>query len=402
MAFFNNPQGFGTNQPTFNNPQAQLEQLISQGLAALKNGRFAEAKGLLLRATQAGANNASIWLALGMAARDSGDIELADQAADRSLKLEAANPRALFIKGDIYRHNGDDRSAGAHYKEGLRFCPPVDQSPEELLKDIARVNAIIQQLSQKFADHMDAAMATSLNDVQGDTSRFRESLDMLVGRRKLYLSQPHQYYFPGLPAKEFYDAAAFDWVPELEAVTDDIRSEVEQLMADKARFDAYIKDEANRPAYDTHSLQNNNDWGAFYLWHNGKPVKKNQARCPKTTAAMEKIPLVFSGRRSPNVLFSRLKPGAQIPPHTGMVNTRLICHLPLIVPADCGFRVGNDSRAWKPGKVWMFDDTVEHEAWNNSSEDRIILLFEIWKPELTEAEQKLLVEVFNAVDGYEV
>ena len=104
--------------------------------------------------------------------------------------------------------------------------------------------------------------------------------------------------------------------------------------------------------------------------------------------------------RSPSVLFSLLRPGAHIPAHTGMVNTRLIGHLPLIVPPGCEFRVGNEMRPWVEGKAWMFDDTIEHEAWNRSGETRVILLFEIWRPELTPAERALVDAMFAAIDAH--
>ena len=98
------------------------------------------------------------------------------------------------------------------------------------------------------------------------------------------------------------------------------------------------------------------------------------------------------------MLFSLLRPGARIPPHNGFVNTRLICHLPLIVPESCGLRVGNDTRALVEGKAWLFDDTIEHEAWNGSDRTRVILLFEIWRPEFTEEERRLVSAMFQAID----
>ena len=100
------------------------------------------------------------------------------------------------------------------------------------------------------------------------------------------------------------------------------------------------------------------------------------------------------------MLFSLLRPGARIPPHSGLVNTRLICHLPLIVPPHCALRVGNDVRVPVEGKAWLFDDTVEHEAWNQSEKPRVILLFEIWRPELTEQERSLVAAMFEAIDSY--
>ena len=141
-------------------------------------------------------------------------------------------------------------------------------------------------------------------------------------------------------------------------------------------------------------------WSAFYLWKYGERVAANAARCPRTMQAIERVPLVHMRGRSPSVLFSLLRPGAHIPPHTGLINTRLICHLPLIVPPGCEFRVGNEIRAWQEGRAWAFDDTMEHEAWNRSNETRVILLFEVWRPELTEEERERVRAVFDAIDEY--
>ena len=95
-------------------------------------------------------------------------------------------------------------------------------------------------------------------------------------------------------------------------------------------------------------------------------------------------------------MFSLLRAGARIMPHTGMFNTRLICHLPILVPPDCGFRVGNDTRRWEEGKLLIFDDSIEHEAWNNSGEDRVVLIFDIWRPELTEQERHEVAMLFES------
>ena len=82
------------------------------------------------------------------------------------------------------------------------------------------------------------------------------------------------------------------------------------------------------------------------------------------------------------------------------MNTRLICHLPLIVPPGCTFRVGNDVRSWVEGKAWVFDDTIEHEAWNRSDRTRVVLLFEVWRPELSDDERRYVTAMFKAIDAY--
>ena len=81
-----------------------------------------------------------------------------------------------------------------------------------------------------------------------------------------------------------------------------------------------------------------------------------------------------------------------------MINTRLICHLPIIVPENCGaLRVGSEQRAWVEGETLIFDDSIEHEAWNTSNKERVVLLFEIWRPELSEGERELVSAVLAAV-----
>jgi aspartyl/asparaginyl beta-hydroxylase (cupin superfamily) len=116
--------------------------------------------------------------------------------------------------------------------------------------------------------------------------------------------------------------------------------------------------------------------------------------------ALEGAPLSRAKGRMPSILFSLLRPGARIPPHTGVVNARLICHLPLIVPEGCGLRVGNEVREWVEGKAFVFDDTMEHEAWNQSSQLRVVLLFDVWRPELSDDERKLVAAMLEAIDDY--
>jgi aspartyl/asparaginyl beta-hydroxylase (cupin superfamily) len=148
-------------------------------------------------------------------------------------------------------------------------------------------------------------------------------------------------------------------------------------------------------------MTGNPDWSAFYLWRFGEIVPENAARCPRTMEVMAEAPLAAVTNRSPSVLFSLLRPGARIPPHTGLVNTRLICHLPLIVPPECGFRVGNDTRTPVEGKAWAFDDTMEHEAWNrNPDKLRVVLIFDVWRPELTAGERELVSALLQAVDRF--
>jgi aspartyl/asparaginyl beta-hydroxylase (cupin superfamily) len=103
---------------------------------------------------------------------------------------------------------------------------------------------------------------------------------------------------------------------------------------------------------------------------------------------------------APSAFFSTLAPKTLIPPHTGVTNARLVVHVPLIVPPGCWFRVGNERREWKPGEALIFDDTIEHEAWNGSDELRAVLIFDVWNPYLDEKERALVCELLAGVRDY--
>ena len=373
---------------------------LQQAVVALQSGIPGQARAILEPLIDQGVDNAAVWGVLALACRDQGDMKTAISAADRSLAHEPRNPRAMVVKGDAYFKNGDRQAAAAFYREALALIPAQAQLAPDMAADLQRARERKESLESDFTRHLSDKVTDFIDNATGDTTRMEQAVDMLLGKRQIYYPKPRQIHFPGLPLLEFADSAEFDWVATVEAAFEDILAEALALQREKAEFGAYLKGDDSRPAYDVHGLKDNQDWGAFYLWYNGEPVSDNQALCPKTTAVMEALPLVFSGSRCPNVLFSRLKAGAKIPPHNGMINTRLICHLPLIIPPGCGFRVGNDVREWEPGKVWLFDDTVEHEAWNNSNEDRILLIFEVWKPELSEEEQGLVTRLLEAVDTY--
>ncbi len=271
---------------------------------------------------------------------------------------------------------------------------------QEIRVEFLRAQTRLQDLQTAFSDHMTREVQPLLDDTDRCTPRMQGAVDLLLGKRRLYYPEPRHIMVPDLPIHEFYPRDHFRWLEELESKTSVILDELNSLIKLGTSFDPYLNKSNERPVFDTHGMAGNDDWGAFYLWKNGEAIPENQALCPETTGAMSALPLVFSGERCPNILFSRLKAGATIPPHNGMINSRLIGHLPLIIPDDCGFRVGNQTRSWVLGEAFLFDDTIEHEAWNHSSEDRFVLIFEVWKPELNEAEQALITRMLTAVDSY--
>ena len=381
--------------------QNEANQLIRSGLAALQQKRAPEARKAFETLVNNGFKNASIWLALGYAYRDSQDPQKAHEAAKKSIELEGRNPRAYILRADIYYSEGDHHSASAFYRVALGSTPPGGQIPPDLAKELDHAKKRYEHIVNRYTDHLKDLMSDDIAAAGNDGRRAQMSIDIMTGQKQAYTQQPTNYYFPELPNIQFYDKANFDWVDTLEAATDTIRAELKGAIAQASKdFTAYLEHDDDRPQHDPHGMRGSTDWSAFFLWQDGKIVKKNAAKCPETVKIMKNIVMPEIEGRAPNVLFSMLKPGAKIPPHHGLINTRLICHLPLIIPENCGFRVGNDVREWEEGKVWLFDDTIEHEAWNNGDRNRYILIFEVWRPELSETEHKLIAKILESVDSY--
>lgn len=376
------------------------DQDAQAGLAALRAGDAKSARELLARAVQRGRADVPVLLALAQACRVLADRGGAGAALDYLLRLDGRNLVALLARADLYHESGDTRAAASFYQAALRAAPPANQLSVAIAQDLMRAKAQVERYAADYKTFLRTRMAAAGYDPATSSTRFGTSLDVVLGEKTVYVQQPKYYYFPFLPQKQFYERETFPWFAELEAATDAIRAELLEVMREPNAFAPYVQGNPNRPRKEEAGMLDNPDWSAFYLWKNGEPVPENAARCPRTMAALANAPLARVPNRSPSILFSLLRPGAHIPAHHGLVNTRLICHLPLLVPGQCTFRVGNDVRDWVEGRAWAFDDTIEHEAWNRSDGTRVILLFDIWRPELTAEEQSLVVSLFEAIDAH--
>ena len=370
------------------------ETTARDGLSALQRGDVTGARAAFEAVVDAGRASPRLLLLLADACAKLGDAAGEDAALDKVLALESRNLAALTIKGDRAATASDDRRAAAWYGMVLSTAAQSNAVDPALAPLVARAEAGLVTAQSRFETHMRAAIA---GVDSGD--RFAESVTILSGQAEPQLQQPTSFYYPGLPQTAFYDTAAFDWVADLEAATPAIRAELEAVLATREGFRPYVEADPTRPNKG-HALLDSDDWSAFHLIEGGVPVPANAERCPATMAALAPLPLPHITGRSPMALFSLLKPHTHIPPHWGMLNTRLIVHLPLIVPDGCRLRVGNHVRDVVAGKAMIFDDSIQHEAWNDSAETRVVLLFEIWRPELAAAEREGLVRLFEAIGSY--
>jgi hypothetical protein len=312
-----------------------------------------------------------------------------------------AEIRSLLARGRSYADARDPRAAASFFSAALKAAAGAATLPPPLAAELHAAQAYVASAAADFQAHLERAVAAA-----DAGPRMAEAFAMMLGRKPLHLppvpypQRPSTFHFPGLPPRPFYEREEFGWASGIEAATPAIRSEVEALLSGGASFRPYVEGDADRPHRDFHGMHGDASWGAFYLWKDGAVVEENAARCPSTTAALERVPLSRIGARTPSVLFSLLRPGAHIPPHHGMLNCRLICHLPLVVPAGGWLRVGGETREWEEGRLLVFDDSVEHEARNPTDRLRVVLLFDIWRPELSDAERAAISAMFDAIDGY--
>lgn len=329
------------------------------------------------------------------------DIEGAIAAFEAALALDPDFVPVRLDAGRLHEQAGRQEKANSHYRLALSKLPPPERLPAPLREKAVHAQRALDREEKALADFL-ASRLTPLRRKQpaGSGDRFDECYDILMGHSKPQLPKPGFMYFPKLPPLTFYPHELFPWASRVEAVSERIREELLGAMSRQdEHFVPYVQKSAEEagPGSAWAPLNRNRDWGVYFLFNQGERVESHCTACPETTSLLESLPLVRIPGRGPTAFFSRLQADTHIPPHHGATNTRLIAHLPLIVPPDCAIRVGNDVRPWRPGELLIFDDTIEHEAWNRSDEVRVVLIFDVWNPYLSEEERELVTEVTAAM-----
>jgi aspartate beta-hydroxylase len=374
--------------------------LLHLGQHALYRQNVPLAQSLLERAAGADPQNPVAPLNLSFVFRAAGDAAKELAALTRALTIDPYFLPGLLAKAAFYDRIGKHRQAAKVYSDALTIAPaePAPWLAEPLEKARAAVAANRAELDRHLEDKLKSARAS-----HGDAnlSRFDEAKDVMIGVKKIYTQQPTMLHYPGLPANAFYDNRDFPWLPQVEHATAAIRDELGVLLREQREgFAPYVKHADGAPLNQWAELNHSPKWSAYFIWDDGRRIDEHCAQCPRTAALLQTLPLAEIPGAAPSAFFSAMAPQTRIPPHTGVTNTRLVVHLPLIVPDGCWFRVGNEKRQWQEGKAWIFDDTIEHEAWNGSDLPRIILIFDIWNPHLSRAERELVSGLVNGVQDY--
>lgn len=381
-------------------PSSEAARLNSQGMLALRSESFAEAERLFLAATSHDKAASALWRNVATARRAQGDDEGELQALNAAIDADRRDFMGWLRKAELHQRTGDDAEALVAWSGVLQLAAQANDLPPEIDAALQIGRAFVSQATSRVAEAVEAELAP-LQAKMEETQLRRSNafVDIAIGRRRAFFNQCEGLYYPFLPADEYFDRCQFPWMPEIEAVTSDIRGELEALLQDPGdALRPYVRMDKGVPQNKWSGLDQSLDWGACFLWEYGKPNQPVLDRCPSTALALAALPSAHIPGRSPSAFFSILKPHTRIPAHSGVTNTRAIVHLPLIVPPHCGFRVGGETREWRVGEAFAFDDTIEHEAWNDSDEIRAVLIFDVWNPHLSPSEQELITRYFDAAD----
>jgi len=192
------------------------------------------------------------------------------------------------------------------------------------------------------------------------------------------LQRPTLLHVPGLSVRPWHEAAQWPWTRDFEAAAPVVLEEFLAIEAAGAGVDSWE--------------DYGDGWGSWALYKNGEWNPETTPLAPATTALLRRTDYTRE-----EFFFSEIAAGGFIPFHTGGCNAVFSCHLPLILAPNCGIRVGTVTRHWQFGKVLVFDDSYVHGCWNESEQRRIVLVWEIWHPELSAVEREAMAWIYDGL-----
>ncbi len=381
-----------------------VEALNVVALAALRDSNAARAAALLERATRIDPANPVSFHHLGRAHEAHGNLQAALASIAEALRLRPAFYLSRLHYAALLERSGASERSRIQFARALRDAQSQGQwtnaesTPaglRSLVEHAVRTyrtgrRAMLFGVTERLAERFGRSSMT----------RVEKCLRIYLGEEASASSDPRQQpsflYFPDLPASPYLDRSLLPCAEPLEARTSDIREELLRLLhSDQGRERVFSNEEVERQ--NLRGVTGEPAWNGYYLYRHGARRDENCARCPVTSAAIDQLPLAQVREHAPEVLFSVFTAGTHLLPHRGVTNTRVVGHLPLIVPDDCALNVGGEIHVWQEGRVVVFDDTYEHEAWNRSQEMRVVLIFDLWNPYLTEAEREAVTDVVAAI-----
>jgi aspartyl/asparaginyl beta-hydroxylase (cupin superfamily) len=400
-----------------------VTQLVEQAMQSTRSGRFEEANGLWHevlalepRHTQALRNlgeqalqrrdlrealtmleaarltaptDLFVLLALADARESAGDADGELEVIRWALAVDPLYVPALLKKGRWYERHGKARSACDAYSEALKSAGSEIHWPGQLRSELEAGRNYIGRHTRDLHQMLCTEIADYVREIDNaSVERWREAASLHAGRSEPYASASTSLHIPRLPALPFFEPSGFPFLADLETGIALVRDEL-AVALERGEFLPHVAYRPDEPVNQWQELNHSSRWSAYHLWQNGQPVEENLENCPAIAKLLEDVELCELGGIGPNVFFSALAPITRVPPHHGATNARVIAHLPLIVPEDCGLRVGFEERCWREGEILVFDDTIENEAFNDSNELRVVMSFDLWNPLLSDADRQV-------------
>ena len=428
-----------------NDPASVPAVLVEQAREHARSGRVAQAEAAYRDALGANPDNAEALNFVAMCALARGELPDARRMLERAAELEPGQPEIRKSLGIVHLAADHPAEALVAFERALELDPHhfvARLHRGAALERLGRVydavasyyGAIVAAQNQGLwlseattAPGLRVAVKHAMRSV--NENRRRLLLDLLAPLRQQYgidslrrveqglmiylgdappnypdpRQRPKFFYVPGLRTQPYFERALFPWHADLEKHTDVIREELCVVLADQQGMEPFLGTNDSRLLREQKLLAGTRgeaQWNSFFFHRHGEVFEQNAQRCPCTTRILESLPLVHIREHAPEVLFSVLTPGSHILPHHGITNTRLVTHLPLIVPEDCAIRVGGIVHVWQEGRCVTFDDTFEHEAWNRSDEVRAVMILDSWHPDLAQHEREAIALLVGGIGDF--
>jgi aspartate beta-hydroxylase len=317
-----------------------------------------------------------VWLAFLCSCRGDGAAarSWSVQAAIRLRRLGAAWDRRLS------------------FEEWLALIEALQRSPDETARrphdQITHPRVLFEAVAETGATQPTRASAATTADAivareaEAGRRRFYRYIDQLSGGDGAQTGS----VYPDLHGRPWHNPDGFPLARYLERNHAAIRDEI--LALDGARFSP-----------ESEPIRRRGDWDVVFFYERGRRHDDICLACPVTTRGIDSYPAV---RTLAGLIYvSRMRPATDIAAHRGPTNLRVRCHLGVKVPdGDCAIRVGEETRRWQQGRCLVFDDHFEHEAWNHTDEDRIVLIVDLWHPGLSATEVRLLEALHGYTDAH--
>lgn len=359
---------------------------------------FNLATGLLLEANKHYGESIEFHWPLVLCYLKTNQLALYEKHLKKCIECEKNYEPSYILLAELYAKQKLDQKAKKYFAMAYKVEPSYmsrryfDSAPPFVK------NALNLSRAYLFDDyHRGINLIVKELSTKGDTKRLERCFNIYLGREPKAVDanfNPQLLYFPDIRKQEFYSPAEFDNFAILNEYQKSISSEYKKIDEPFTNYINLHSTGSSEVALKEFEGYEEDKWKSFHLYRYGRN-EANCKLCPKTDEVLQKIGLPDVDGFMPEAFFSRLAPGATIPPHYGLSNARLAVHWPVELNNDSYIEVGGVKKSWKEGEALIFDDSFSHNAKNNSDKDRTVLIFDTWHPDLTEVERLGIKKLFE-------